>query len=238
MARATILNGAQMVSGTFFQTIGIPASMGRALLPADDDVNAPAVMVISHGYWKSAFGGTAETVGKTVRLNGVPFTIVGVMAQDFSGITAGDKVDVWIPLSTEARLDSSWTAKDDSYQFWKAAILARLNPGVQRKQAATVLTGMFRNHTFNVPKPLFQAADDPGIDLPSAQQALYFPRPQVMNPLYVAMAAVGLVLLIACANIGGLLLTRLAARAREIAVRLTLGCKARAYYSDSDLFYD
>ena len=222
---ATILNGAQLVSGSFFQTIGIPASMGRTLLPADDDVSAPAVMVISHGYWKSAFGGTAETVGKTVRLNGVPFTIVGVMAQDFSGITAGDQVDVWLPLSSEARLDPGWTAKDDSYQFWKIDILARLNPGVQRKQAATVLTGMFRNHTFNAPKPLFQAGDDPGIDLPSAQEALYFPRAQVMNPLYVAMAAVGLVLLIACANIGGLLLTRSAARSREIAVRLTLGAR-------------
>ncbi len=222
---ATILNGAQLVSGSFFQTIGIPASMGRTLLPADDDVSAPAVMVISHGYWKSAFGGTTDTVGKTVRLNGVPFTIVGVMAQDFTGITAGDQVDVWLPLSSEARLDPGWTAKDDSYQFWKVAILARLHPGVQREQAATVLTGMFRNHTFNAPKPLFQAADDPGIDVPSAQDALYYPRAQVMNPLYVAMAAVGLVLLIACANIGGLLLTRSAARSREIAVRLTLGAK-------------
>ncbi len=213
-----------------FQEVSSPRSglqlyAGRTILPSDDNVSAPAVMVISHGYWKSAFGGTAETVGKTVRLNGVPFTIVGVMAQDFSGITAGDKVDVWVPLSSEARLDSDWTAKEDDYQFWKVDILARLNPGVQRKQAATVLTGMFRNHTFNAPKPLFQAADDPGIDLPSAQDALYYPRAQTMNPLYVAMSAVGLVLLIACANIGGLLLTRSAARSREIAVRLTLGAR-------------
>jgi predicted permease len=222
---ATILNGAQLVSGSFFHTIGIPASMGRTLLPADDDVSAPAVMVISYGYWKSAFGGTAETVGKTVRLNGVPFTIVGVMAKDFSGITAGDQIDVWFPLSSEARLDPGWTPKDDNYQYWKVNILARLNPGVQRKQAQTVLTSMFGNHTFNAPKPLFQAANDPGIDLPFAQQALYYPRTQVMNPLYVAMTAVGVVLLIACANIGGLLLTRSASRSREIAVRLTLGAK-------------
>jgi macrolide transport system ATP-binding/permease protein len=222
---ATILNGAQMVSGSFFQTIGVSASMGRTLLPADDNVSAPSVMVISYGYWKSAFGGTAETVGKTVRLNGVPFTIVGVMARDFSGITAGDQVDVWLPLSSESRLDSGWTANDDNYQFWKVDILARLNPGVQPKQAATVLTGMFRNHAFNTPKPLFRAEDDPGIDLPSAQEALYYPRAQTMNPLYVAMTAVGVVLLIACANIGGLLLTRSAARSREIAVRLTLGAR-------------
>jgi macrolide transport system ATP-binding/permease protein len=222
---ATILNGAQLVSGSFFQTIGVPASLGRTLLPADDNVSAPAVMVISYGYWKSAFGGMAETVGKTVRLNGVPFTIVGVMARDFSGITAGDQIDVWVPLASESRLDPGWTAKDDDYQFWKIDILARLNPGVQRKQAQTVLTGMFRNHTFNTPKPLFQPGDDPGIDVPSAKDALYYPRAQTMNPLYVAMTAVAVVLLIACANIGGLLLTRSAARSREIAVRLTLGAR-------------
>src|SRR5450432_484210 len=222
---ATILNGAQLVSGSFFHTIGIPSSMGRTLLPADDDVSAPAVMVSSHGYWKSAFGGTSDTIGKMVRLNGVPFTIVGVMAQDFTGITADDQIDVWLPLSSEAHVDSGWTAKDDNYQYWKVNILARLNPGVQRKRAQTVLAGMFHNHTFNAPKPLFHAADDPGIDLPSAQDALYYPRAQVMNPLYIAMTAVGVVLLIACANIGGLLLTRSAARSREIAIRLTLGAR-------------
>ncbi|HEY2169481.1 MAG TPA: ABC transporter permease, partial [Candidatus Angelobacter sp.] len=222
---ATIVNTAQQVSGDFFPTLGLTAAQGRTLLPADDNVNAASVMVISHGYWQSAFGGAADTVGKTVRLNGVPFTIVGVMAHGFSGITAGDQVDLWIPLSSEARLKPDWNPKDDSYGSWKVAILARLKSGVQSHKAQAVLTGMFRAHTFHTPKPLFQEADDPGIDVISARDGLYFPRPQVMNPLYIVMTAVGLVLLIACANIGGLLLTRSAARSREFAVRLTLGAK-------------
>ncbi len=222
---ATIVNTAQQVSGDFFPTLGLSAAVGRTLLPADDDMNAASVMVISYGYWQSAFGGAADTVGKTVRLNRVPFTIVGIMPGGFNGITSGDQVDLWVPLSSEARLDPNWHPEDDGYGSWKVAILARLKSGVQQQQAQAVLTGMFRAHTFHTPKPLFQEADDPGIRVVSARDGLYYPRAQVMNPLYIVMTAVGLVLLIACANIGGLLLTRSAARSREFAVRLTLGAR-------------
>ncbi|MGA7235007.1 MAG: ABC transporter permease [Bryobacteraceae bacterium] len=212
-----------LVSGNYFSTLGVPAALGRPLQSGDNGPAAPPVAVLNYAYWLHDFAGSPAVVGKTVELNGVPTIVVGVAARSFTSLTPGNIYDIFIPISMRSRITSRWNAtENDAGSAW-LAMVGRLKPGVPTARAQAEVDTMLHRALSAGTKPLIKPGDGLSATLTSAQSGLAGARGRFTQPLTIMMLAVGVILLIACANIGGLQLARAILREKEMALRVALG---------------
>lgn len=223
----------ELVTGNYFQVLGVSARLGRVLTPDDDRVpNGQPVAVLSYGFWQRRFGGDPAILGQTVSLNNRAFTVVGISDPGFRGIDRGVNLDLRVPMMMKDVFTRNWPGLEHRDWAW-LNIIARLKHSVTRERAQ-IVSDEFYKRLLTLEADTYAGALGARrreflrrhLELLPGAAGITWMSEQWETQLYALMAMAGLVLLIACANLAGLVIARTAARGRELSIRLALGAGA------------
>jgi putative ABC transport system permease protein len=223
----------ELVSGNYFDVLGLQPALGRLLVASDDVVpDANPVAVLSFSYWQRRFGADPSIVNQSVLVNGRPFTVLGVAPPGFHSVVMGDTPDLFVPMTMKAEIRPEMNDLLDRTSRW-LNIIGKLKPGLSREQAEAGVNPLWysiraeelkqRGHSSEHFKESFLTKSH--LFVRDGAKGFSPLRQDVQAPLLIIMGMVGLVALMACANVGSLLLVRAAGRIREMSVRYALGAK-------------
>jgi len=225
----------ELVSGNYFDVLGVQPALGRLLVASDDVVpNANPVAVLSFSYWRRRFGADPTILNESILMNGHPFTVIGVAQLGFHSVVMGDTPDLFVPMMMKSQVMPGSDDLEDRRSSW-LNIVARLKPGASLEQAEAGINPLWYairtdelkqiGHSTESFRENFVAKSH--LSLLDGAKGFSPLRSDAQTPLLIVMAMVGLVALMACANVGSLLLVRAAGRLREMSVRYALGAKRK-----------